>query len=210
VTGLRQETDDLQQRANQLRDQVNRQRDAALGDEAARLRALEASVGAAAVRGNALLVRLVDAPPTVDPVTGQANEVDLGKIQDRDLQRVVNQLWRDGAEAIAINGQRLTATSTIRAAGGAIVVDFRPLSSPYDVVAIGPQALDKRFNASATAQFFRQLARQYQLRIQVKATGDQTVPAAPQLGLHYAQPVAPPAGPSGQPSSANPSTPGGP
>ena len=55
-----------------------------------------------------------------------------------DLQNVANALWAAGAEAIAINGQRLTATSTIRAAGNAILVDFRPVTSPYEVSAIGP------------------------------------------------------------------------
>ncbi|NEE52029.1 DUF881 domain-containing protein, partial [Streptomyces sp. SID8455] len=44
---------------------------------------------------------------------------DTGRVRDRDMQRVVNGLWESGAEAIAINGQRLTALSAIRAAGDA-------------------------------------------------------------------------------------------
>ena len=36
---------------------------------------------------------------------------------------LVNGLWQAGAEAISINGQRLTSTSAIRFAGQAILVD---------------------------------------------------------------------------------------
>ena len=43
-------------------------------------------------------------------------------------------LWQSGAEAIAINGQRLTSFSAIRAAGDAILVDNRPLVPPYTVL----------------------------------------------------------------------------
>jgi Uncharacterized protein conserved in bacteria len=46
-------------------------------------------------------------------------------------------VWASGAEAIAVNGQRLTALSAIRSAGDAILVDFRPLSPPYDIVGVG-------------------------------------------------------------------------
>src|SRR5207302_160556 len=85
--------------------------------------------------------RRADAPPPVDPVTGRQTGTNPGLVLDRDLQDVANELWHDGAEAIAINGQRLTATTTIRAAGGAILVDFRPVTAPYQVSAIGPDDL---------------------------------------------------------------------
>lgn len=62
---------------------------------------------------------------------------DTGRVRDRDMQRVINGLWESGAEAIAINGQRLTALSAIRAAGDAILVDNKPLVPPYTVLAVG-------------------------------------------------------------------------
>jgi Bacterial protein of unknown function (DUF881) len=49
----------------------------------------------------------------------------------------VNQLWAAGAEAIAVNGLRLTATSFIRFAGESVLVDFQPISAPYSIEAIG-------------------------------------------------------------------------
>ena len=58
-------------------------------------------------------------------------------LHDRDIRAVVNQLWAGGAEAIAVNGLRLTATSFIRFAGESVLVDFQPISAPYSIEAIG-------------------------------------------------------------------------
>ena len=56
-----------------------------------------------------------------------------GRVLDRDLQELVNGLWAAGAEAVSVDGQRLTARTAIRSAGEAVLVDFRPLSPPYVV-----------------------------------------------------------------------------
>jgi uncharacterized protein YlxW (UPF0749 family) len=107
---------------------------------AARLATLEVVTGASPVIGPALVVHLSDAPSDdsngadVDPRTGDASD---GRVTDRDLQTVVNEVWASGAEAVAVNGQRLTALSAIRSAGDAILVDFRPLSPPYDILGVG-------------------------------------------------------------------------
>lgn len=61
----------------------------------------------------------------------------LYSIKDDDLLKVVNDLRGAGAEAIAINGQRILATSEIRLAGNHINVNLTKLASPYKVVAIG-------------------------------------------------------------------------
>ena len=53
------------------------------------------------------------------------------------MRSVVNELWHDGAEAIAVNDIRLTPTSAIRFAGEAVLVDFLPITSPYTVRAVG-------------------------------------------------------------------------
>jgi len=200
VKARQAETDELQKQADDLRDKVSRLRETALaGTDLADLRAQEARVGVARVRGNAAVIRLTDAPTQVDPVTGQTS-TNLGKVQDRDLQAVCNQLWHDGAEAIAINGQRLTSTSTIRTAGETILVDFRPILSPYEVDAIGPGDLDKRFSGSATGQLFRELVTDYHMQLSVSHRNNVTLPAAADPQLHYATTVPSPS-PSRPPSS---------
>ena len=59
-------------------------------------------------------------------------------ILDRDLQLTVNSLWASGAEAVAVGGIRIGPNVTIRQAGGAILVDNHPISSPYTILAVGP------------------------------------------------------------------------
>ena len=80
--------------------------------------------------GPGLVVRLDDAAGDGDgaDVDPRTDVDDSGRVTDRDLQTVVNEVWAAGAEAVAVNGQRLTALSAIRSAGDAILVDFRPLT----------------------------------------------------------------------------------
>lgn len=200
INDRRAASDELGRRADQLRAEVARQRDAALDDRAAaQLRALEATTGLGRVTGDGVVVRLGDAPQPLDAVTGQGSGNDLGRVLDRDLQQVANALWRAGAEAIAINGQRLISTSTIRAAGDAILVDFRPLTGPYEVAAIGPDDMRQRFSDSSTAQTFRQLVTVFGMSFEVRGRDDLSLPAASEPQLRYAQPV-PSASPSSQAS----------
>jgi len=95
----------------------------------------ESNAGLTQVRGPGVAVTLTDAPP---PEDGGDN---LGRILDRDIQSVVNELWAAGAEAIAIDGQRLGPRTSIRSAGQAILVDFRPVTNPYLIEAIGPAGM---------------------------------------------------------------------
>ncbi|SCL36527.1 Uncharacterized conserved protein YlxW, UPF0749 family [Micromonospora nigra] len=198
------ETDALSERADQLRTEVSRQREAALtGSQAARLRELEAATGLGRVRGDGVLVRLADAPGNPDVVTGAG--VGPSRVIYSDLQGVANDLWAAGAEAIAINGQRLTATSTIRSAGQAILVDFRPVTGPYEVSAIGPGSMAQRYGRSRSALTMRKVAQETGLSFGVREVDDLTLPAAPEPRLRYAEPsVSPSSSPSGGDRSVSP------
>jgi uncharacterized protein YlxW (UPF0749 family) len=198
----------LAARAERLRAEVTRQRDAALSQSAvAELRELEAATGLGRVRGDGLVVRVADAPSDKDAVTG-AGETNLGRVLDRDLQDIANALWSAGAEAIAINGQRLTATSTIRAAGEAILVDFKPVVGPYEVSAIGPRQLERRFRESAAARLLRSVSEEYGMSFDFREVDDLTLPAATEPQLRFATPAVDPTPGSSGPSSS-PSTAGG-
>ncbi|MEO3778951.1 DUF881 domain-containing protein [Micromonospora sp. B11E3] len=213
------ETDELAARADRLREEVGRQRDAALsGSQASRLRTLEAGTGLGRVRGDGVVVRLADAPAKdKNAVTGSS--AGPPRVLYTDLQKVANDLWAAGAEAVAINGQRLTATSTIRAAGEAILVDFRPVTGPYEVSAVGPRSLRERFEDSRAAFLMRDLVESVGLSFQVREVDDLTLPAAPEPRLRYAEPSVSPSplvsgspvapksspGPTGSGSSPSPS-----
>jgi uncharacterized protein YlxW (UPF0749 family) len=197
VQSRRDQAEQLQKQAENLRDQVARARDNALAGrgDADRLRQLAAGTGLGKVTGDGVVVTLADAPPQIDPVTGKPSDDNPGIVLDRDLQDIANALWQAGAEAIAINGQRLTATSTIRTAGGAILVDFRPVTGPYQIAAIGPD--EDAFTGSGTAQRFRRYVDTYRMQFSVKARTGLTLVAAPDPELRYAHVPSPSPSPSG-------------
>ncbi|UYQ60993.1 DUF881 domain-containing protein [Streptomyces peucetius] len=128
---------------------------------------------------------------------------DTGRVRDRDMQRVVNGLWESGAEAIAINGQRLTALSAIRAAGDAILVDNRPLVPPYTVLAVGDgRKLRSAFQDSADGQYLQVLKEDFGIRTTISAEETVRLPAAPSLIVRTAEPKTAGAGRSGGPATA--------
>ncbi|MFV0137209.1 DUF881 domain-containing protein [Streptomyces sp. HMX87] len=120
---------------------------------------------------------------------GASGFSDTGRVRDRDMQRVVNGLWASGAEAISINGQRLTALSAIRAAGDAILVDNRPLVPPYTVLAVGDgERLATRFQDSADGLYLDVLRENYGIRTSISAEDDLELAAAPRVIVRTAQP----------------------
>jgi uncharacterized protein YlxW (UPF0749 family) len=46
-------------------------------------------------------------------------------------------LWTAGAEAVAVNGQRLIANSSFSGENGTVVIDKTPFSAPFTIHAIG-------------------------------------------------------------------------
>jgi len=147
---------------------------------ARRIAAAELALGNLAVVGPGLRVTLAD---------GSAASGN-NRVSDRQLQDVVNALWTAGAEAIAVNGQRLTAQSAIRQAGDAVLVDFRPQVSPYVVTAIGPAVdMETRFGASRTAARMRGTSQLYGLRFDYARASRLTLPAAPDATLRFARPA---------------------
>ncbi|KUK83623.1 MAG: hypothetical protein XD97_0136 [Pelotomaculum thermopropionicum] len=58
-------------------------------------------------------------------------------ITDLDILKIVNELFSAGAEAVAVNGQRILAVSEIRLAGNHININAVPISAPYHVFAVG-------------------------------------------------------------------------
>ena len=108
---------------------------------------------------------------------------------DRDLQDVVNALWLAGAEAISVNDQRLAAQTAIRSAGEAILVDFRPLSPPYVLRAIGDvDQMQASFADGATARRLQTLTSLYGLRFSLTRVVTATLPAAAAPNLRSVEP----------------------
>jgi uncharacterized protein YlxW (UPF0749 family) len=113
-----------------------------------------------------------------------------GRVLDQDLQLVVNGLWAAGAEAVSINGQRLTTLSAIRSAGEAVLVDYRPLAPPYRILALGdPAGLRSRFTSGPGGRELRDLQSNYGVRAKLATADRLTVPASSGLVTRRATPA---------------------
>jgi uncharacterized protein YlxW (UPF0749 family) len=202
-------TDRLATDLESLRADVTAARDDALAASAVGQRVLgrvedaELAAGALPVSGPGLLVTLADAGPDADsdPVGGQGSTDPNGLVHDGDLQLVVNALWAAGAEAISINGQRLGPTSAIRFAGEAVLVDFNPVTNPYEVSAVGdPDELRDGFLASPEVSSLAFISESFGLRFDFAKEDRLSLPAAAPAELHSARPLsAPAAAPSTSP-----------
>lgn len=191
------ETDRLAASAAELRAEVEATQSALLGADVAgramaeQLVALGLASGTLPVEGPGLVVRLDDAPPedgVEDPLRG-GTPVD-GRVQDRDLQDLVNGLWAAGAEAVSINDIRLTALTAIRGAGDAVLVDFQLLSPPYVVRAIGrPADLELELVDGATGRRLATYVSLYGLRLDVARAESLSLPGASVPELRTVQSV---------------------
>jgi uncharacterized protein YlxW (UPF0749 family) len=190
--------DDLAGQLDGLRGEVTRTRDELLARSTVGQRALDtlasAEAGAAAVpvTGPGLLVTLANADPKAneDPVGGSTQADASERVRDGDLQLVVNALWAAGAEAVSINGQRLGATSAIRFAGEAVLVDFRPVANPYEVSAIGdPDTLSTKFLASPEVGSLAVISESFGLRFEFAREDELTLPAWNPPELRIAEPA---------------------
>jgi uncharacterized protein YlxW (UPF0749 family) len=192
-------SDELSAQLEDLNRDVTSTRDELLAASAVGQDALDglarAERGAAAVRvtGPGLLVTLANADPKADedPVGGATEEDPRGRVRDGDLQLVVNALWAAGAEAISINGQRLGPLTAIRFAGEAVLVDFRPVTNPYEVSAIGdPDTMAGRFLASPEVASLAVISETFGLRFDYTMKDELTLSAASTPELRIARPEA--------------------
>lgn len=111
-------------------------------------------------------------------------------ILDRDLQLVVNSLWASGAEAISIDGARIGPNVTIRQAGGAILVDNNPTSSPYTILAIGPpHAMQDTFDRSPGLHRLRLLEMSYGVGVSVNVGDGLALPAGAIRDVKFAKQI---------------------
>ncbi|MFF9486732.1 DUF881 domain-containing protein [Streptomyces sp. NPDC014676] len=190
-----QAADKLEDSVDELRADVSARQREALRDSGGDRSALVGILsGAVAVHGPGVRLVVNDAKDASTGGDGGPRSTtgfsDTGRVRDRDMQRVVNGLWESGAEAVSINGQRLTALSAIRAAGDAILVDNRPLVPPYTVLAVGDGGeLSDRFQNSADGLYLHALQENYGIRTALSVEDDVRLPAAPSVIVRTAQPI---------------------
>jgi uncharacterized protein YlxW (UPF0749 family) len=154
--GLQTEQDDLKDRIVALRASIQQieQQDsgaaAAIKDVNDRLEEARIAAGVIPLTGTGVVLKLED---STQPVPPDGNAADY-LVTAADLRSVVADLWLSGAEAVAINGERLTASTAIIDIGGSVLVNTAYLAGPYQVSAIGPADLFQRLSALPAWQEF--------------------------------------------------------
>jgi uncharacterized protein YlxW (UPF0749 family) len=142
---------------------------------------------------NAGLVRLTGPGIRIvlDDSTQDRNE-EYGNyvIHEEYLRNLINILWNGGAEAIAVNDQRITAHTEIFCSGAFIQINGTRQMPPYTIVAIG----DQNHLKSALQFYFWDKLGEYQQQYGITRKLDipkepLTVPAAKQYTYHFAEPV---------------------
>ncbi|KAA0108620.1 DUF881 domain-containing protein [Mycolicibacterium sp. P1-5] len=191
-------TDRLTRRRDELAtqaDTVQRRQlreDAAGRDLLSRLDALSLAAATTAVIGPGLSITVTD-PGVGRDLSDVSKQRVAGSRQiilDRDLQLVVNSLWASGAEAISVGGIRMGPNVTIRQAGGAILVDNHPISSPYTILAVGsPAEMRDTFDRSGGLQRLRLLEVSYGVGVSVSRGDGLSLPAGAVREIKFAKQI---------------------
>ena len=185
VQTAEREQDELRGRVTTLTQEIATLRAAALGDDdtarfvESQINTLDPVVGNVAVSGPGVLIVVDDSP------SAAADARD--RVLDIDLQVLANGLWEAGAEAVAINGHRLSTLTAIRSAGDAITVDYRSLTRPYRVEAIGDlRTLQAGFVESSAGAWWNDLAQNRRMRYEISNVKQLDLAADPGIVLRRA------------------------
>jgi uncharacterized protein YlxW (UPF0749 family) len=207
VNELQSQQDQLKQRILDLRSQIQGIETQGAGSADlvrqlnSRLQDARIAAGLIALTGTGIVIQVEDSKQPVPPDGSESDYL----VGSRDIRVVVEQLWGVGAEAIAVNGERLTPTSAIIDVGRSLLVNSAYLAPPYQITALGaPDLYAKLSAAPGFVDFVRARGEGYGIRISLAEPPTVDMPAfVGTVTLRYSRPVASPsAGPSGVPGSS--------
>jgi uncharacterized protein YlxW (UPF0749 family) len=197
ATELQAQQDDLKNRILELREAIQgvEGQGAGSADQVRQLNeeleAARIAAGLIPLTGTGMVLQLDDSQV---PVPAGASEADY-LVGSRDIRSVVEELWIAGAEAIAINSERVTPTTAIIDIGSSLLVNSAYLAPPYQVTAIGPADLYERLSRSpGFIEFVRTRAESYGISLSFAEPEAVDMPAfAGTVTLRYSRPLSSPA-----------------
>lgn len=141
--------------------------------------------------GQGITVTLSDASEDVINSTGR--DLNLLVVHQQDIQAVVNAMWRGGATAVMIQGQRIISTTGIKCHGNAVLLQGIPYAQPYVIQAIGsPTDLEEAVRGDLDVQYYLARAELPDISVgwDLETEDDLEAPAYDGLlGLSYAEPL---------------------
>lgn len=172
------------------------------------------AAGLVALRGTGVVIQLED---SIQPAPTDGNDADY-LVTAHDIRTVVEELRLAGAEAIAVNGERITAATAIIDIGGSVLVNSAYLAPPYQIAAIGPADLwESVSRREGFTDFLVARAEGFGIRVSFLESDQVDVPAfAGTISLRFAKiggagasatPMSSPAGAPSVPASTVPSAP---
>lgn len=127
-----------------------------------------------------------------DSTRAATGEEDPNKyyIHEEYIREIINALWNGGAEAIAVNGQRVMTNTEVFCGGSFIQINGTRQMPPYVIAAIGDST-----NLSAALKFYYVWARlgefqdEYGITRKLETLDSVTIPAGKLRDYKYAEPV---------------------
>ncbi len=141
--------------------------------------------------GPAVTVTLTDSPLEVaEEYSGDPNDL---VVHQQDIQAVVNAMWRGGAKAVTVQGQRLVSTTGIKCSGNTVQLQGVPYSPPYVIRGIGdPGVLLSAISGDETLEIYREVALDPEIAVGWDVDVEEFATAPPYdglLDLDYAVPI---------------------
>jgi uncharacterized protein YlxW (UPF0749 family) len=102
------------------------------------------------------------------------------QVNFKDVQDLVNLLFAQGAEGIAVNGQRITPLSYFSGSGSEVIVDQGPpITAPIKVQAVGNRTrMESALDNPSVLPDIRSREVQYQLQVSFRGAPDISLPAS--------------------------------
>ncbi|QCX26123.1 DUF881 domain-containing protein [Nocardioides jishulii] len=123
----------------------------------ARVKVMEDPTGFTPRSGTGVTVTLDDAPESLIAGATSSERINEMVVHQQDIQAVVNAMWRGGAEAVTIMGQRIISTTGIKCSGNTVQLQGQPFSPPYVITAVGDQlAIYNEVQTDPAVGLFRQ------------------------------------------------------
>jgi uncharacterized protein YlxW (UPF0749 family) len=153
---------------------------------------LKDPAGLVAHTGQGVQITLSDAPEEKLARVGP-DAANLLVVHQQDVQAVVNALWRGGANAVTIQGQRVISTTGIKCSGSTIQLQGVPYPQPFVIEAVGNvDNLTRAIDDDSYVKLYRDQAADPDIGIgwHMESKAKVTAPAYDGLrDLRYARPM---------------------
>jgi uncharacterized protein YlxW (UPF0749 family) len=141
--------------------------------------------------GLGVTVTLSDAPE--DVINSTSQNLNLLVVHQQDIQAVVNAMWKGGATAVTVQGQRIITTTGIKCEGNSVQLQGVPYPQPYVIQAVGdPTALVDAIDGDDYLDIYRDQADQADISVGWQLDSEDLVTAPAYDGLldrNYAEPI---------------------